>query len=237
MAAAGDSKRRSRRHRPTPFATGPIPPDPTERGFKDTVKVNPGTFTTIRARYDLPTGVTAPQTYVYHCHILEHEDNDMMRPFTVAAVKALVDQFSAAQPRHHERKRLPNMPTPNRAGRVAWSGPDAGCTARCDGAWGRRGHDRQDRLNTYMRPPTTTRHLNATTAAEAEASPGLPPTERCRPCLGHDGSTRTILARGCQDRHNGWSSCCFEPRGGASSRSVSGLHDGPWRRFGAKIRA
>jgi spore coat protein A, manganese oxidase len=59
------------------------PPDPTERGFKDTVKANPSQLTTIRAKYDLPTGVTAPQTYVYHCHILEHEDNDMMRPFTV----------------------------------------------------------------------------------------------------------------------------------------------------------
>ncbi len=71
---------------PTPFATGPMEPaDPTERGFKDTVKANPGQFTTIRAQYDLPTGVTAPQTYVYHCHILEHEDNDMMRPFTVMA--------------------------------------------------------------------------------------------------------------------------------------------------------
>ena len=69
---------------PTPFATGPMePPDPTERGFKDTVKANPGYFTTIRAKYDLPTGVNAPQTYVYHCHIVEHEDNDMMRPFTV----------------------------------------------------------------------------------------------------------------------------------------------------------
>jgi spore coat protein A, manganese oxidase len=69
---------------PTPFATGPmLPPDPTERGFKDTVKANPGYFTTIRAKYELPKGVTAPQTYVYHCHILEHEDNDMMRPYTV----------------------------------------------------------------------------------------------------------------------------------------------------------
>ena len=69
---------------PSPYATGPMePPDPTERGFKDTVKVNPGYFTTIRAKYELPAGVTAPQTYVYHCHILEHEDNDMMRPFTV----------------------------------------------------------------------------------------------------------------------------------------------------------
>jgi mannose-6-phosphate isomerase-like protein (cupin superfamily) len=54
-------------------------------GFKDTVKANPGYFTTIRARYELPTGVTAPQRYVYHCHIVEHEDNDMMRPFTVTA--------------------------------------------------------------------------------------------------------------------------------------------------------
>jgi spore coat protein A, manganese oxidase len=69
---------------PTPFVTGPmLPPDPTERGFKETVKANPGELTTIRAKYDLPAGVTAPQTYVYHCHIVEHEDNDMMRPFTV----------------------------------------------------------------------------------------------------------------------------------------------------------
>jgi spore coat protein A, manganese oxidase len=69
---------------PTPYATGPMqPPDPSERGFKDTVKANPGYFTTIRAKFELPTGVTAPQTYVHHCHIVEHEDNDMMRPFTV----------------------------------------------------------------------------------------------------------------------------------------------------------
>ena len=71
---------------PTPFATGPMqPPAPEERGYKDTVKANPGYFTTIRARFELPTGVAAPQNYVYHCHIVEHEDNDMMRPFTVMA--------------------------------------------------------------------------------------------------------------------------------------------------------
>jgi spore coat protein A len=69
---------------PTPFATGPMqPPDPTERGFKDTTKANSGYFTTIRAKFDLPAGVTAPQTYVHHCHIVEHEDNDMMLPFIV----------------------------------------------------------------------------------------------------------------------------------------------------------
>jgi spore coat protein A, manganese oxidase len=69
---------------PSPFATGPMQPRaPEERGFKDTTKVNPGYFTTVRGRFDLPSGVTAPQTYVHHCHIVEHEDNDMMRPFTV----------------------------------------------------------------------------------------------------------------------------------------------------------
>lgn len=69
---------------PSPFATGPmLPPDPDERGFKDTVKANPGYYTTVRAKFELPGGVTAPQKYVYHCHIVEHEDNDMMRPFTV----------------------------------------------------------------------------------------------------------------------------------------------------------
>ena len=71
-------------HDPTPFATGPmIPAAPEERGFKDTVKVNPGYFTTIRASFDLPAHVNPPQTYVHHCHIVEHEDNDMMQPFTV----------------------------------------------------------------------------------------------------------------------------------------------------------
>jgi spore coat protein A, manganese oxidase len=59
---------------------------PEERGFKDTTKVNPGYFTTVRGRFDLPSGVTAPQKYVqyvHHCHIVGHEGNDMMRPFTV----------------------------------------------------------------------------------------------------------------------------------------------------------
>jgi spore coat protein A, manganese oxidase len=71
-------------HDPTPFATGPmVPAAPKERGFKDTVKVNPGYFTTIRGSFDLPTKVKPPQTYVHHCHIVEHEDNDMMESFTV----------------------------------------------------------------------------------------------------------------------------------------------------------
>ncbi len=69
---------------PTPFAMGPmVPPDPSERGFKDTVKANPGYFTIIRAKFELPAGVGVPQRYVHHCHIVEHEDNDMMRPYDV----------------------------------------------------------------------------------------------------------------------------------------------------------
>ena len=69
---------------PAPFATGPmLPPTPDERGFKDTSKVNPGSYTIVRARIDLPSGVRAPQAYVYHCHIVEHEDNDMMQSFIV----------------------------------------------------------------------------------------------------------------------------------------------------------
>ena len=59
------------------------PPDPSDQGFKDTVKADSGAFTTIRATFELPAGATAPQKHVHPCHIVEHEDNDMMRPFTV----------------------------------------------------------------------------------------------------------------------------------------------------------
>jgi spore coat protein A, manganese oxidase len=69
---------------PAAFATGPmLPPTPDERGFKDTTKANPGYYTIVRAKVELPTGVQAPQAYVYHCHIVEHEDNDMMQSFIV----------------------------------------------------------------------------------------------------------------------------------------------------------
>ena len=44
-----------------------------------------GQFTIVRGRFDLPSGVSPPQDYVYHCHIVEHEDNEMMRPFRVVS--------------------------------------------------------------------------------------------------------------------------------------------------------
>jgi spore coat protein A len=66
------------------FITGPlVAPRPEEMGWKDTVKANPNQLTVIRAKFILPAGASEPQHYVYHCHIVEHEDNDMMRPFSV----------------------------------------------------------------------------------------------------------------------------------------------------------
>ena len=55
----------------------PSPPLPAEQGYKDTVIAYPGQVTRIRATFDLPG------RYVWHCHIVEHEDNEMMRPFVV----------------------------------------------------------------------------------------------------------------------------------------------------------
>ena len=62
--------------------------DDNEKGPKDTVRANPAQITRIKAKFDLPAGAPTPTTdkpakYVWHCHILEHEDNDMMRPYTV----------------------------------------------------------------------------------------------------------------------------------------------------------
>jgi len=71
---------------PRPYFNGPPAlPDPNERGWKDTVRTNPGQVTRIRTRWTLPAGVSAPQRYVFHCHILEHEDNSMMRPLEIVA--------------------------------------------------------------------------------------------------------------------------------------------------------
>lgn len=55
-------------------------PEPWETGFKDTVIAYPGEDTYIKAYFDLPG------FYVWHCHIVEHEDNEMMRPFHVGPI-------------------------------------------------------------------------------------------------------------------------------------------------------
>lgn len=97
----------------TPYLTlgGPVPGDPNEYGWKDTIKAFPGTVTRLVIRWSPQTplvgGVSAGQNlfafdptaklgvkndgfgypggggYVWHCHISDHEDNMMMRPFQV----------------------------------------------------------------------------------------------------------------------------------------------------------
>jgi spore coat protein A len=70
------------------FTGKPMAPESNERpAHKDTIKSYPGYVTRIIQRFDLPPGApTTPGTellYVWHCHILEHEDNEMMRPYKV----------------------------------------------------------------------------------------------------------------------------------------------------------
>jgi len=67
---------------PTDYVMGSTEaPLPWETGWKDTVVAYPGYYTKIIATFDMAG------KYVWHCHILEHEDNEMMRPFEVVAVK------------------------------------------------------------------------------------------------------------------------------------------------------
>jgi FtsP/CotA-like multicopper oxidase with cupredoxin domain len=55
----------------------PRPPEPWESGRKDTVIAYPGEVTRVKAQFN------SPGQFVWHCHIVEHEDNEMMRPFRV----------------------------------------------------------------------------------------------------------------------------------------------------------
>ena len=78
--------------------TGPAaPPEPNETGWKETVMTFPGTVTRVIMRFDLSPIVKADRSvlptplslrtggheFVWHCHILEHEEHDMMRPLVV----------------------------------------------------------------------------------------------------------------------------------------------------------
>ena len=57
---------------------------PNELGPKDTIRVNPGERVSIAMKFSGYTG-----RYMYHCHMLEHEDMDMMRPFVVMPAAAM----------------------------------------------------------------------------------------------------------------------------------------------------
>jgi FtsP/CotA-like multicopper oxidase with cupredoxin domain len=70
---------------PTYVAIGPpIPPGEFENGWKDTVFTPPGYVTKVRAKFDLVG------EYVWHCHILSHEEHDMMRPMVIVNLTANV---------------------------------------------------------------------------------------------------------------------------------------------------
>lgn len=75
---------------PTPYLQGKATPAlPNEMGWKDTVQMNPGEVTIIRIRFLQQDGTAYPfdptqgPGYVWHCHIVDHEDNEMMRPYQV----------------------------------------------------------------------------------------------------------------------------------------------------------
>jgi FtsP/CotA-like multicopper oxidase with cupredoxin domain len=59
----------------------PRPPEPSETGFKDTVIAYPGQVTRVRAQFN------TPGQFVWHCHIVEHEDNEMMRPYRIGPIQ------------------------------------------------------------------------------------------------------------------------------------------------------
>ncbi len=66
--------------------------DDNEHGLKDTVRVNPNEVVDIVVRFEVFCG-----RYMYHCHILEHEDHDMMRPFVImpAELMPFMDMHAA----------------------------------------------------------------------------------------------------------------------------------------------
>ena len=67
---------------PVALVGEPRPPEPWESGFKDTVIAYPGEVTRIRARFN------TPGQFVWHCHIVEHEDNEMMRPYRIGPAQS-----------------------------------------------------------------------------------------------------------------------------------------------------
>jgi len=73
-----------------PYVQGSlVGPKPNEKGWKDTIQMNPGEATIIRVRFasqngsPYPFDATKGPGYVWHCHIIDHEDNEMMRPYIV----------------------------------------------------------------------------------------------------------------------------------------------------------
>ena len=80
--------------------------DRAETGWKDTIRINPKEMATIAVPFrdysdhettaNLGKPIRMTGRYMYHCHILEHEDHEMMRPFVVMP-PAFVEQMRHAE--------------------------------------------------------------------------------------------------------------------------------------------
>jgi len=94
----------------SPFLTGPvIPANPEENGWKDDIKAFPGEVTTFvvriaptdkainstQAQLLLPFDPSIGPGYVWHCHIIDHEDMDMMRPLVIQPSALRYPQITA----------------------------------------------------------------------------------------------------------------------------------------------
>jgi spore coat protein A len=86
-------------------------PDADEQGWKDTWVTYPGEVTRVIAKFD------RPGLYVWHCHILSHEEHDMMRPFFVGEISETTVMKSVPSGKEHaeEGLQLTVMPNPFRA--------------------------------------------------------------------------------------------------------------------------
>lgn len=84
-------------------------PGPEEQGWKDTWVMYPGEVTRIIAKFDLEG------LYVWHCHILSHEDHEMMRPFYVGEMEQAITRKATpkmADPSFEKEVQLTVMPNP-----------------------------------------------------------------------------------------------------------------------------
>ena len=92
------------------FQGPPKEPEADEAGWKDTYIMYPGEVTRVIATFDLPG------LYAWHCHILSHEDHEMMRPYfvqpaTIAGKKSVIQaepdmEFKAVPNPFNNRLRL-----------------------------------------------------------------------------------------------------------------------------------
>ena len=106
---------------PNLFTGQPVmPPESNEKGGpKDTAVMYPGTVTRLKMKFD------RPGRYVYHCHILSHEDHEMMRPYHVGLIPSttrkaeVLEDFTAENypnPFHSQTVIKFSLPEPGEAG-------------------------------------------------------------------------------------------------------------------------